>query len=106
MLKEAKEAGIRVHVIGVDIEKEVKEKPNVQLFIDAVERNGGHYFNADSERELVAASRAVDTVEKGFLVNRVYVSDVPVYQWFAVPALLCLAAALAVRAVPFFVDLT
>ena len=32
--------------------------------------------------------------------------DAPVYAWFALPALLCLAAALVVSAVPYFVDRT
>jgi len=34
------------------------------------------------------------------------VRNTPVYQWFALPALLCLAAAAGVRAVPYFVDQT
>ena len=80
--------------VGVDLEADVKEKPGVQMLMAAVEDNGGKYFNADSERELIAASRTIDSIEKGLLVSRVYVRDVPVYQWFAIPALLALAAAL------------
>jgi hypothetical protein len=34
------------------------------------------------------------------------VRDVPVYQWFSLPALVCFALSLALRAVPFFVDQT
>jgi len=34
------------------------------------------------------------------------VRDVPVYEWFAVPALVALAAALALRSIPYFVDQT
>ena len=45
-------------------------------------------------------------MEKGLIVSRVYVRDVPVYEWFAVPALLALAAALSLRAIPYFVDQT
>jgi len=29
-----------------------------------------------------------------------------VYDWFAVPALVCLALAIVLRAVPFFIDYT
>jgi hypothetical protein len=76
------------------------------MLIAAVEDNGGRYFSADSERDLVAASRAIDSMEKGLLVSRVYVRDVPVYQWFAIPSLLALALALALRSVPYFVDQT
>ena len=92
VLKEAKEAGIRVHVVGVDLEADVKEKPGVQMLMAAVEDAGGRYFSADSERDLIAASRTIDSMEKGLLVSRVYVRDVPVYQWFAIPALVTLVA--------------
>jgi len=106
VLAESKEAGIRVHVIGVDLESDVKEKPAVQMLMAAVEQNGGKYFNADSERELAGASRTIDSIEKGLLVSRVYVRDVPVYQWFAVPGLVALVAALSLRSIPYFIDQT
>jgi Ca-activated chloride channel family protein len=106
VLAESKAAEIRVHVIGVDLERDVKEKPSVQMLIAAVADAGGKYFSADSERDLQAASRTIDSMEKGLLVSRVYVRDVPVYQWFAIPALVALAAALGLRAIPYFVDQT
>jgi Ca-activated chloride channel family protein len=106
VLKEAKAADIRVHVVGVDIEKEVREKPAVQAFINAIRDDGGQYFNADSERQLNAASQAIDHIEKGLLVSRVYVRDVPIYQWFALPALFCFLGAIALRSIPYFVDQT
>jgi Ca-activated chloride channel family protein len=106
VLAESKAAGIRVHVIGVDLERDVKEKPTVQMLMAAVDDVGGKYFSADSERDLLAASRTIDTMEKGLLLSRVYVRDVPVYQWFAIPALVALASALALRSIPYFVDQT
>ena len=106
VLAESGKADIRVHVIGVDLEADVKEKPGVQMLMHAVAENGGKYFNADSERELTAASRTIDDIEKGLLVSRVYVRDVPVYQWFAIPALVALVLAVSLRAIPYFVDQT
>jgi Ca-activated chloride channel family protein len=106
VLEEARQAQIRVHMVGVDLEQEVREKPTVQALIRTIERNGGRYFNATSERALADASRTIDAIEKGHLVNRVYVRDVPVYQWFAVPALVMLCAAMGLKAVPYFVDQT
>jgi Ca-activated chloride channel family protein len=106
VLAESGEADIRVHVIGVDLEADVKEKPGVQMLMRAVEDNGGQYFDADSERELAAASRTIDDIEKGLLVSRVYVRDVPVYQWFAIPALVALVIAVSLRSIPYFVDQT
>src|SRR3954468_7819523 len=106
VLGESAKADIRVHAIGVDLEAELKEKPGVQLLMHAVEQNGGKYFNADSERDLIAASRTIDNIEKGLLVSRVYVRDVPVYQWFAIPAVIALAAAVSLRSIPYFIDQT
>jgi Ca-activated chloride channel family protein len=106
VLKEAKDAGIRVHVVGVDLEMDVKEKPAVQMLMAAVEDAGGRYFSADSERDLMAASRTIDAMEKGLLVSRVYVRDVPVYQWFTIPALVTLALALGLGSIPYFVNQT
>jgi Ca-activated chloride channel family protein len=106
VLQESKEADIRVHFIGVALDQEVRGKSQVRDLLRTITRNGGRYFNATSARDLVAASAAIDAIEKGFLVNRVYVHDAPVYAWFALPALVCLVAALALRAVPYFVDQT
>src|SRR3954465_11618065 len=106
VLGESKAAGIRVHVIGVDIESDVKEKPSVQMLMAAVEENGGKHFNRASEGELAGASRTIDSIEKGLLVSRVYVRDVPVYQWFAIPGLVALVAALSLRSIPYFIDQT
>jgi Ca-activated chloride channel family protein len=106
VLAESKAAGIRVHVIGVDLERDVKEKPSVQMLMAAVDDLGGKYFSADSERDLAAVSQTIDSMEKGLLVSRVYVRDVPVYEWFAIPALVALAAAVGLRAIPYFVDQT
>jgi Ca-activated chloride channel family protein len=106
VLQEAKRADIRVHMVGVDLESEVKEKPAVQLLVRAIEDSGGRYFDATSERSLLAASREIDSIEKALLVSRVYVRDVPVYQWFAIPALVALAAAVGLRSIPYFIDQT
>jgi Ca-activated chloride channel family protein len=106
VMKEATAADIRVHMIGVDLESEVKDKPAVQQLVKAIEDSGGRYFDANSERGLMAAQHEVDSIEKGLLSSRVYVRDVPVYQWFAIPALIALAAALALRSIPYFTDQT
>ena len=106
VLAESKDADIRVHVIGVDLAQEIQSRPAVMDLMATVEGNGGRYFNANSPRELVEASRTIDRVEKSTLVSRVYVTDVPVYEWFVVPALVFLTAAMALRAIPYFVDQT
>ncbi len=90
----------------VDLEQEVRDKAQVKQLLEAIRRYGGRYFNAGTEQDLEAASATINSLEKGLLVNKVHVRDEPVYQWFALPALVCLATAMALRAVPYFTDLT
>ena len=106
VLGESNAANIRVHMVGVDLEEEVRNKPQVQRLFQSVRRYGGRYFNATTARDLELASRTIDQTEKGVLVSRPFVRDLPVYQWFALPALLCLVAAILLRAIPFFIDYT
>ena len=106
VLTEADGAGIRVHVVGVDLQEEIKSREAVQHLIEAVESFGGRYFNADTENELRAASSAIDSLEKGMLRSKVYVRRAPVFQWFALPAGLTILMALGLRAVPYFADFT
>ena len=105
-LLDSDEAGNRVHVIGVDIEDEIERKPQVRALIEAVRGYGGRYFSADTEGQLREASRVIDDIEKGLIVTKRYERNLPVYSWFVIPALLLLAFAMALRAIPYFVDLT
>ncbi|MBI1875862.1 MAG: VWA domain-containing protein [Acidobacteria bacterium] len=106
VLGESNAANIRVHMVGVDLEEEIRNKPQVQRLFQSVRRYGGRYFNASTPRDLEAASRTIDAIEKGVLISRSYLSDAPVYQWFALPALLCVTIAVGLRAIPFFIDQT
>jgi Ca-activated chloride channel family protein len=105
-LTEADGAGIRVHVVGIDLEEEVKKKPAVLQLITTVRRLGGQYFNADTAGELRAAYARIDTMERGQLTSTVAVHSDPVFDWFAHPAGLLLVAAMMLRALPYFRDLT
>ena len=105
-LAEADAAGIRVHVIGVDLEDEIKQKPAVLQLISTVRRLGGQYFNADTAGELRAAYSRIDSMERGRLTSTVAVHSDPVFDWFARSAAWLLLAAFALRAIPFFSDLT
>ena len=106
VLGEANAANIRVHMVGVDLETEVRNKPQVQRLFQSVRRYGGRYFNAATARDLELASQTIDQIEKGVLVSRRFVRDAPIYQWFALPALICLTVGMVVRALPYFIDYT
>lgn len=110
--------GVRVHVVGVDINRSAvgwdtdagvpisRAQTEVDRLVAAVEGYGGRYFDASSEADLEAATRTIDEIEKGVLTSTVFMSDVPVFHWFVIPALLCLVLTLALGMVPYFTDQT
>jgi len=106
VLAESEAAGVRVHLITIDLDAEARHKPQVQSLLRAVPRYGGRYFDAHGEGQLTAASRAIDTLEKGVLVSQTFERDAPVFDWFAAPALVCLALGFALQAIPMFIDQT
>ena len=104
-LRDTSAEGIRIHVVGVDLWAEATRSPQVMEFIDAVHFYGGQYYAADSIAELDAASRALDDLEKGYLTVKNHVRNEPIGHWFAYPALVLLAGALALRVLPVFLPL-
>ncbi len=105
-LADSTDAGIRAHVVGVNIEAEIKRKPAVQQLIQTIRKHGGKYFDADTATQLLAASSELDRIEKGTLTHKLHERNVPIFQWFVFPAILFLVAALALRVIPFFADFT
>jgi Ca-activated chloride channel homolog len=106
VLVESEAAGIRVHVIGVDLEEEIRAKVAVRRLIETVQRYGGHYFNADTYRHLQAANAEIDRLEKGTLSSKVLLRNSSVIQWFTIPGIVLLGVAVALRAVTYFADFT
>lgn len=104
-LEDSSAAGVRVHVVGVDLEQEQQRHPEVGQFIAAVRQHGGRFYAADSRGELEAASRALDRIEKGPLSRKTYVRNNPAVRWFALSALALLLTAVGLRTLPFFIGL-
>jgi von Willebrand factor type A domain-containing protein len=105
-LEAADSAGTRVHIVAVDLQEVIRKRPAVQGLMNAVTQHGGHYFNVEGAGQLRAASLAIDSLEKGFVQQTEYIRNRPVYDYFVIPAILLLVAALLLRAVPYFIDLT
>jgi len=96
---------IRVHLVAIELDP----NPNnlrVQRVLDATTRYGGRIFNANTAQGINDASTTVDAIEKGLVTMKAYALDRPVYEWFALPALICLVGAIALCAIPFFIDQT
>ena len=74
--------------------------------IRTVEGRGGRYFTADTAGQLAEVGREIDALEKGLLVSTRYVYDTPAFETFGAAAVVLICAALLLRTVPYFVDLT
>jgi Ca-activated chloride channel family protein len=105
-LEAADSAGTRVHMVAVDLQEVIRKRPTVQALMNAVVRRGGRYFNVEGADQLRQASLAIDSLEKGLVLQTDYIRNRPVYDYFVIPAILLLAGALVFRAVPYFIDLT
>jgi Ca-activated chloride channel family protein len=105
-LEASRQAGYRVHLVGVDLEQEVKGKPEVLRLVRKVRTQGGRYFTADTAGQLQGVARAIDALETGTLTATRAVRNEPVFVPFAAAACVLLCAALLLRSVRSFVDLT
>lgn len=105
-LAESNDADIRVHVVGVDIEEDVRQKPAVRNLVDTVRKYGGRYYDASTAGQLFAINATLDTLEKSELVSKVQVRNEPVFYWFALPAIGLVILGLAIRMIPYFTDVT
>jgi Ca-activated chloride channel homolog len=98
--------GARVHIIGVDLPEKIRVKPDVQRLVRAVREYGGRYADAATAVELRGASRSIDALEKGWLVQTRTVRNQPVDQYFALAAVVLLMLAMLLRAWPYFIEVT
>lgn len=104
-LEDATRTGTRVHVVGVDLEQEIKRSREAAAFIEAIGNWGGRYYAAESPAHLEAAAKSLDELEQGEAKATAYLRNEPIVQWMALPALLMLLAAVCLRAVPSFIGL-
>jgi Ca-activated chloride channel homolog len=106
VLAESDGAGVRIHVVGVDMEEKLKDNEPVKNLIEAVTGHGGRYFDANTESQLFEASREISGMEKVRLVSREYIRHTPVFHWFAIPAGFLILMVFALRTTSYFSDFT
>jgi Ca-activated chloride channel family protein len=104
-LEDATRSGTRVHVVGVDLEQEIKQSAEATAFVEAVQTRGGRYYAAESPAQLDAAASSLDELEQGEARTTTYLRNEPLVQWMALPALVMLLLAVGLRALPNFIAL-
>jgi Ca-activated chloride channel family protein len=98
----AKDEKFKIHFIGVELEK-AREAPRL---IAAVESTGGSYFDVRDAKQLEEAYANINRTEKGTFLVKSLGKQVPWFQPFALAALCVLASSMALRAIPYFVEVT
>jgi Ca-activated chloride channel homolog len=98
----AKENKFKIHFIGVEVDK-VRDAPRL---IAAVEGTGGHYYDVRDASQLEEAYANINRTEKGTFLVKSMGKQVPWFYPFALASLGLLALSLALRAIPYFVEVT
>lgn len=98
----AKEDKFKIHFIGVEVEK-ARDAPRL---IAAVEGTGGNYFDVRDAKQLEEAYANINRTEKGTFLVKSLGKQVPWFYPFALASLCVLALSVAIRAIPYFVEVS
>jgi Ca-activated chloride channel family protein len=98
----ANEEKFKIHFIGVEVER-ARDAPRL---IAAVEATGGKYYDVRDAKQLEEAYRDINRTEKGTFLVRTLDKHVPWFYPFAFAALAMLGVSLALRAIPYFVEVS
>jgi len=92
----------KIHFIGVEIEK-VRDGARL---IAAVERTGGKYYDVRDAQQLENAYSDINKTEKGTFLVKTLGKQIPWFYSFAMASLGILAASVALRAIPYFIEVS
>jgi Ca-activated chloride channel family protein len=98
----AREEKFKIHFIGVEVEK-ARDAPRL---IAAVEGTGGNYYDVRDAKQLEEAYADINRTEKGTFLVKSMGKQVPWFYPFTLAAIGVLAVSLALRAIPYFVEVT
>ena len=101
-LRKVSEAGFKIYFIGVDLEK-AREAPQL---IAAVRATGGDYYDVRNSQELQQAYFDINRLERGTYFTKERIAHVPHFYPFALTAVILLAASIALRAIPYFIEIS
>jgi Ca-activated chloride channel family protein len=101
-IQKATEAGFRIHFIGVEVDK----APGAARLIAAVGASGGNYYDVRDAGQLEQAYLDINRLEKGTFFTRERLTHLPHFYPFALTAFALLAAGIAVRAIPYFIEIS
>jgi len=92
----------KIHFIGVEVEK-VRDAPRL---IAAVEGTGGKYYDVRDAQQLENAYSDINKTEKGTFLVKTLDKQIPWFYPFAMASFGFLAASVALRAIPYFIEVS
>jgi Ca-activated chloride channel family protein len=98
----AKQEKFKIYFIGVEVEK----ARDAQRLIAAVEGTGGKYYDVRDAKQLQDAYLDINKTEKGTFLVKTLGKQIPRFYPFALASLGILAVSLALRAIPYFVEVS
>ena len=98
----AKEDKFKIYFIGVEVEK-ARDAPRL---IAAVEGTGGKYYDVRDAKQLQDAYLDINKTEKGTFLVKTLGKQIPRFYPFALASLGILAVSMALRAIPYFVEVS
>ena len=101
-IQKAGQMGFKIYFIGVEVRR-AAETPRL---IAAVRAAGGNYYDVRDAAQLGNAYIEIDRLEKGTYLTKAQVAHVPRYHPFALASLILLAAGIALRAIPYFIEVS
>jgi Ca-activated chloride channel family protein len=101
-INRAHNEGFRIHFIGVEVER-VRDAPRL---IAAVQSTGGKYYDVRDTKQLEQTYQDIDRLEKGTFLVKTREKQVRYFYPFALIALTLIAMSIALRVIPYFVEIS
>jgi len=101
-INKAREEGYRIHFIGVEVDR-ARDAPRL---IAAVQSTGGKYYDVRDGEQLEQAYLDINRLEKGTFLVKTQGKQVPYFYPFVAIALGALGLSIALRAIPYFVEVS
>jgi len=98
----AKADNFKIHFIGVEVDR-VRDAPRL---IAAVESTGGKYYDVRDAEQLESAYRDINQTERRAFLVKTLDKQVPWFYPFALASLGFLGASVALRAIPYFIEVS
>lgn len=101
-IQQGREKRFRIHFMGIEVEKAI----GGSRLIEAVRATGGEYYDVQNAEQLGKANLDVNRLERGTFLAKKQVTYVPRFYPFAFASFLLLSASIALRAIPYFIEIS